>query len=186
MDFDQRLESAIQRGQKQRTAQGEAAAAKALTEEELRNRHSSARINLSDHIEKGLKKLADHFLGFRFETILDESGWGARISRDDVTFGSSKARTDVTPKRGSLTSFITESVPAARRTENLFSRFQMVVKPYSEATKIIAIHAKGTIRNKEVVNNSHYQLLTELDEKGLSDMLDNWLIEYAERFAANE
>ena len=184
MDFDQRLMKAIQRGHQQKSAQGAAAAAKALSEEELRNLHSSARLNLSEHIEHGLKKICDHFLGFRFETILDE-GWGARISRDDVNFGNSRARTESTPKRSS-TSFLADNSPPTRRNENLFSRFQMVVKPYSERAKIVEIVAKGTIRNKEVLTRSHYHLLTELNEQALKESLDSWLLEYAEKFAAQE
>jgi len=182
MDFEKRLESAIQRGQRQRSAQGAADAARALSEEELRNLHSSARINLSEHIEAGLKKLADHFLGFRFETILDDTGWGARISRDDVAFGHS--RSEPAAKR-SATSFVTESI-TTRRAENYYSRFQMVVKPYSEKAKIVEIAAKGTIRNKEVLTRSHFHLLTELNERALADSLDNWMIQYAEKFAAQE
>lgn len=182
MDFERRLENAIQRGQRRKTAQGAAEAARALTEEEFRNLHSSARLNLSEHIEKGLKQLADHFLGFRFETILDETGWGARISRDDVAFG--RAVAEPVAKRGANT-FVADTV-TTRRSENQFSRFQMVVKPYSERAKIVEISAKGTIRNKEVMSRNHYHLLTDLNEQTLGESLDNWMIEYAEKFAAQE
>ncbi len=182
MDFDQRLESAIQRGQRRKTEQGAAAAARALTEEEFRNLHSAARINLSEHIEAGLKKLSEHFLGFRFEMLVDETGWGAKISRDDVAFGRPVA--EPVTKR-SPTSFVSETV-TTRRSENQFSRFQMVVRPYSERAKIVEISAKGTIRNKEVMSRNHYHLLTELNEQTLAESLDNWMIEYAEKFAANE
>ncbi len=124
MDFQERLQQAIDRGHKSRHARDQAEAEKALSAEELKNRHSSARLNLCEHIESSLKQLTDHFPGFRFETILDDGGWGARISRDDLRL------------RGS-------------RRANQYSRFEMLVRPWSEQTKIVEIVAKGTINNAQ-------------------------------------
>lgn len=159
MDFEDRLEQAIDRGQRSRTARAKAEQQKTLSEEELRNLHSSARLNLSDHAETLLKKLADHFPGFRFETVVEENGWGARISRDDVNLG-----------RGNR--------------ENHYSRFQILVRPYSQKAKIVEVAAKGAIRNKELLNRSHYQFLAEFDEERYKEVIDLWVLEFAEQFSA--
>ena len=175
MDFDKRLEQAIQRGERTRQAHGQAAAERALSEEELKNLHSSTRLNLSEYIDAGLRKLGDHFPGFRFETVVDDAGWGARINRDDLNFARSSS--------------VLESVwqgknSTPRRAENQYSRFQILVKPFSLQTKIVELTTKGTIRNKEVITRSHYQFLAELNEDGLREMIDHWMLEYAEKFAA--
>lgn len=176
MDLERRLEQAIQRGQKTRVLQGQEAAERALTEEELKSRYSAARLNLSEYIETSLKKLMDHFPGFRFETVVDDSGWGARISRDDLHI--SPAALDALFSGSDY-----RSKPTGMKRENLYSRFQMLVRPLSTQAKIIEITAKGTIRNKEIVNRTHFQFLAQLNEQGLRDVFDNWCIEYAEHFA---
>ena len=84
MDFQERLEKAIERGRRAGSARARAEVEKALTEKELARLHSQYRLELSEHIETGLRQLADHFPGFRFETIIGERGWGAGISRDDI------------------------------------------------------------------------------------------------------
>jgi hypothetical protein len=159
MDFEDRLEQAIERGQRSRTARTKAEQQKTLSAEELRNLHSSARLNISDHAETLLRKLADHFPGFRFETVVAEDGWGARISRDDVNLG-----------RGSRA--------------NQYSRFQILVRPYSEKAKIVEVVAKGAIRNKELLNRSHYQFLAEFDEPRFKEVVDLWVLEFAEQFSS--
>lgn len=175
MDFEKRLEQAIQRGERTRQTHGQAAAERALSEEELRNLHSSTRLNLSEYIDAGMRKLSDHFPGFRFETVVDDAGWGARINRDDLNFSRSSSGQDSVWSAKS-------AVP--RRPANLYSRFQILVKPFSQQTKIVELTTKGTIRNKEVITRSHYQFLAELNEEGLRDTVDHWLLEYAEKFAA--
>ena len=50
--------------------------------------------------------MADNFPGFRLETIVDESGWGAAVSRDDIRMEGGR--------RGTF-----------------FSRLQFVVSPYN-------------------------------------------------------
>lgn len=159
MDFEDRLEQAIERGQRSRNARAQAEHQKTLSEEELRNLHSSARLNLSEHAETLLKKLADHFPGFRFETVVDEDGWGARISRDDVNLG-------------------------AGGRANQYSRFQILVKPFSEKAKIVEVVAKGAIRNKELLNRSHFQFLAEFDEDRYKEVIDLWALEFAEQFSS--
>ena len=161
MDFENRLEQAIERGQRIRDSRQQSEYQKTLSAEELKNLHSSVRLNLSEHIESCLRRLSDHFPGFRFETVVDDDGWGARINRDDIAIG-----------RG--------------RRDNHYSRLQVLVKPYSEAAKIVEITVKGTIRNRELLNRSHYQFLAEVNEQGLQEVIDMWVLEFAEQYAAQD
>lgn len=178
MDFDRRLQQAIQRGHRIKDAQGQAAVDRAMSEEEVKSRYSVARLNISDYIEGCLKKLADHFPGFRFETIVDETGWGARISRDDLQFSASSLDALFSGGVGKMQ-------PASQKRENVFSRFQVLVRPLSLQTKIIELAAKGTIRNKEVVNRTQFQFIAQIEEQTLKDIIDNWCLEYAERYASH-
>ena len=159
-DFNERLEKAIERGHQRGTARAEAKAEKAVSEKELARLHSQYRLKVSEHIEACLRKLADHFPGFRFETIVGEKGWGAGISRDDI------------------------NVRSGRRT-NLYSRLEMVIRPVSEY-HVFDLGAKGTIRNKEVFNRTHFQRLQEADTTTFSEMVDLWVLEYAELYAAKK
>ena len=158
MDFQQRLAKAIERGQLRGDERSQAKAEKEISEKELARLHSQYRLELSEHIEKCLKQLADNFPGFRFETVVGERGWGASIRRDDLNL-----------KGG--------------RRDSLFSRLQMVVRPAS-SYNILDMAAKGTVRNKELFNRNHYQRLTEVDPTSFNDMVDLWVLEYAEVFAA--
>jgi hypothetical protein len=158
MDFQQRLAKAIERGQLKGDERSRAKAEKEISEKELARLHSQYRLELSEHIEKCLKQLADNFPGFRFETVVGERGWGASIRRDDLNL-----------KGG--------------RRDSLFSRLQMVVRPAS-SYNILDMAAKGTVRNKELFNRNHYQRLTEVDPTSFNDMVDLWVLEYAEVFAA--
>lgn len=158
MDFEQRLERAIVRGRQLRENQGKQAAKQALTEEELRNTHSRCRLDLSEHIETCLRKLADHFPGFRFQSIVGEEGWGARVSRDDFS-----------GRGGGV---------------NQYSRLEMVIRPYSSA-HIVELSAKATVRNKEIFNRSHFQFLDQADIETFCELIDVWVLEFAERYAAS-
>lgn len=158
MDFEKRLQKAIQRGQQARAAKDEQQQSHVVTEEELRNLHGRYRLDLTDHIEKCLSKLADHFPGFDYQTVIGEDGWGARITRDDI---------DV------------------RLRKNLYSRFEMVIQPFSTA-HIISLSAKGTIRNKEILNRSHFQFITEVDLTSFTELIDLWVLEFAEKFAETD
>lgn len=158
MDFNKRLERAIDRGQRTRDAAGRAKAEQAMNEDELRTLHSKLRLELSDHIEKCLRQLADHFPGFVFSA----SAGGASITRDDV------------------------DISRQRRSRSLYSRLEMVITPFSAATHIIEMTSKGTIRNKEIQNRSHYQFLAETDVEAFSELIDLWVLEFAEQFASHQ
>jgi hypothetical protein len=159
MDFEHRLERAISRGEQTRDREGRAQAEQAMTEEELKTLHSRYRLDLSEHIEDCLRKLADHFPGFQFATIVGEEGWGAKISRDDLRLGE------------------------RRQPTSLYSRFEMLVRPYSPA-HIVELAAKGTIHNKEVLNRQHFQFLSQVDLDSFRELIDLWVLEYAEQYAA--
>jgi hypothetical protein len=93
MSFEDRLQKAIQRGHRRSEADRSEAAAKALTEEELKRLHSGYRLQVSEHIEQCVRQLPNFFPGFRLETIYGERGWGAACSRDDLRLaGGSGAR----------------------------------------------------------------------------------------------
>ena len=159
MDFDQRLQKAITRGEHTRSVEERKRAEKALTEEEFRNLHSHYRLELSEHIESCLRKLADHFPGFQYQTVVSEDGWGAKVTRDDLNLG---------PRRS---------------TGNLFSRFELLIRPFSSA-HIVELVVKGTIHNKEVMHSNHFQFLSEVDVDSLRAIVDQRVLEYAEFYAA--
>ena len=158
MDFRERLQEATERGHQARTAELRAAAAQALSEEECRRRHSEYRLALTEHIEHCLGDLADNFPGFRMETIVDERGWGAAASRDDM------------------------GVAAGRRV-NSFSRLQVLVGPYNKF-HVLEVLAKGTVRNKETFSRNHYQRLAEVDLPRFRELVEQWVLDYAELYAA--
>lgn len=161
MDFKQRLEKAIHRGQKRSDAQREAARAKAMTEEELKRLHTEFRLALSDHIEKCIAALPNHFPGFQVETVYGDAGWGAACQRDDIGAG-----------------------PSGRRA-NFYSRIEMTIRPFSKAG-VLELAAKGTIRNKEVFNRKHFEKLADADADSFQEMIDLWILEFAELYAASQ
>ena len=158
MDFEKRLERAIERGQRQSDLEARQDEERKMDEAELKQLHTTYQLQLSEHIEKCLSKLADHFPGFRFNTATDERGWGAKISRDDL------------------------HVQDGRRA-NAFSRLEMVISPYS-SVHILELRAKGTIRNKELFKRTRYQKLSEADPHSFQELIDLWVLEYAELYAA--
>ena len=157
-DFSKRLEKAIERGQRASDAHARAEAEKALSEQELRRLHSEYRLELSERIESCLKTLPSHFPGFRFETVVSDRGWGAAVSRDDVDLRAGRGRT------------------------NFFSRLEMVIRPRGEYN-VLDLAAKATVRNKEFFNRSHYQRLAEVDIESFQELIDLWVLEYAELYA---
>lgn len=159
MDFEKRLERAIERGQHQGDLQARQDAERKLGEVELKQLHTKYQLELSEHIEICLRKLADHFPGFRFNTATDERGWGATIARDDLL------------------------VEDGRRA-NSFSRLEMVISPFA-SVHILELRAKGTIRNKELFRRTRYQMLAEADPESFQQLIDMWVLEYAELYAAN-
>ncbi|HVT27070.1 MAG TPA: hypothetical protein VHE81_03540, partial [Lacipirellulaceae bacterium] len=154
----ERLQRATERGKKTRAAQLNEAAAKALTEEECRRRHSQYRLELAEHIENCLGELADNFPGFRVEAVVDETGWGAAVGRDDIRISDGR--------RGTY-----------------FSRLQVVVSPYN-TYHVLEIAAKGAVRNKEVLSRNHYQRLADVDLQSFRELIEQWVLDYAEMFSA--
>jgi len=135
MDFEDKLEQAIQRGQNRNTAENKAKKESELSKEAIRNRYNEIRLNLSDHIEQGLK------------------------SRNDLDRGPDG-------KAGSF-----------------FSRVEMMVRPQNEFD-VINIVGKGTIRDKEMFVWNHFDGIAESDQAQFIQMIDNWLLQFAEQFAA--
>lgn len=158
MEFRERLQKASDRGKQAREAKLNEAAAQAMSEEECRRLHSKYRLPLIEYVEKCLHEMADNFPGFRYETIIDERGWGAGVSRDDVGM-------------------------TAGRRGSFFSRLQIVVSAYSKY-HVLELIAKGTVRNKEIFSRSHYQRLEDVDEESFRELVELWVLDYAEMFAA--
>lgn len=157
MDFKERLHLATERGQQVRDAKAREEAARALSEEECRRRHSKYRLELTDHIENCLKQLADNFPGFRFGPVTDERGWGSVVQRDDLSLNSG-------------------------RRDNLLSRFSIVVAPHNQY-HVLSMEARGTIRNKEMFTRNHYHSLKDADLDGFKQLIEQWVLEYAEQYA---
>ena len=158
MDFRERLHKAAERGERAAEAQLAEQAAAALSEEECRRRHSNYRLKLTEYIEECLRQLGDNFPGFRWETIMDERGWGSAVRRDQMAIRDG-------------------------RRDNLFSRLQITVSPYSQY-RVLEIVAKGAIRNKETFNRNHYQPIADFDEERFRELIEQWVLDYAEMYAA--
>jgi len=158
MEFKNRLKRAIERGRQRSDDLSRAEARKALSDEELRRLHSQYRLELSEQIEVCMRQLAEQFPGFDFENLVSDKGWGAAVSRDDVEF-------------------------AGRRRDNAFSQLQMLIRPIS-SSHVVELAAKGTIRNKEIFNRTHFQRLEEADPTTFAEMIDLWVLEYAEQYSA--
>jgi len=158
MDFEKRLKHAINKGRAAKDEEIQQEVGKKMSEEEFRNLHLKYRLELTDHIDSCLKKLTDHFPGFQFKTLMEEDGWGSRITRDDVSLNTGK------------------------KAQSLYSRLEMIVRPFTE-THIIELIAKGTIRNKETFNRAHYQFVAEADMQSFQDLIDLWILEFAEQFS---
>ena len=159
MNFDERLQKAIQRGQQRGEVQARAAQETALSEDELKQLHSRYRLQLSEHIEQCLRRLPGHFPGFQFETIFGERGWGAACSRDDLRLQRGQRDSD-------------------------YSRLEMTVRPYS-SYHVLDLVGKATIRNKEVFNRKYYERLQEADPAKFIEIIDAWVLEFAEMYAAH-
>ena len=158
MSFDDRLRQAIERGQKRGEDAARDAAAKALTEDEYRRLHSQLRLSLSDQIESCIKRLPNFFPGFQYETMYGDRGWGGACFRDDLAFS-----------RGVRTT--------------TYSRLEVTIRPYS-SLHVLDLAAKGTIRNKEAFNRNYFEELATADQQKFHDLIDAWVLEYAEMYAA--
>ncbi len=153
-DFEEQIKQAIDRGRVRHEARNAAEQAKKLSEEEIRSRHAQFRLQLSEHIEAGLKKIASHFPGFRYETIYGDRGWGGALSRDDMVRGGAK-----------------------------YSRLEVVVRPINEY-HVVNLTGKGTVRNRELFAWNHFEEISQADENRLIALVDGWMLQYAEQFAA--
>ena len=121
--------------------------------------HSEYRLELTEYIEQCLRQVVDQFPGFLMESVMAEEGWGTAVRRDDLGLVSGGGR------------------------ENFYSRLELVVRPYSQV-HVLELATKGTIRNKEIYNRNQYQRLGEIDLDSFKELIDLWVLEYAERFAA--
>lgn len=158
-EFGDRLDRAIQRGERTKVRRDAAESASTLSAEELKSRHSAAKIELSEHVEKCLKAVVDRFPGFEHSPVYSEEGWGGRIQRLDLALGK----------------------PGGSKEQ--FSRLELLVKPMSDLP-ILSLAGKGTIRDKEVFARTTYQRLEELDLDSFRETVDLWVLEYAERYTA--
>jgi hypothetical protein len=158
MSFDDRLRQAIVRGQRRSEAAAREAAAHSLTEEEYRRLHSQRRLTLSEQIESCLKRLPNFFPGFQYETMYGDRGWGGACFRDDLV------------------------ITRGTRSNN-YSRLEVTVRPYSQL-HVLDLAAKGTIHNREVFNRNYFEELATADEHKFQELIDVWVLEYAELYAA--
>ncbi len=157
-EFQSRLESAISRGKKRAELNSNQQRQKELSEEELKRLHTSFRLSLCDRIESAVNGVADHFPGFRIESLFGEVGWGSACYRDDLR------------------------IESGRRT-NQYSRLEMVIRPYTDL-KVLDLKGKGTVMNRELFNRSHYVAVADADPQEFEQLIDAWAIEYAEVYAA--
>lgn len=157
-EFQSRLESAIARGKKRATMKANQQRAEELSEEELKRLHTSHRLSLSDRIESAVGNVADHFPGFRIESLFGDVGWGAACYRDDLRI-------------------------TAGRRENQYSRLEMTIRPYSDL-KVLDLKGKATVMNRELFNRAHYVPIGEADADEFDQLIDAWAIEFAELYAA--
>ncbi|MCA9149623.1 MAG: hypothetical protein KDA92_10005 [Planctomycetales bacterium] len=158
-NFEDRLSKAIERGTMRGVDRARQERAQQMSEEELRQLHTRYRLQLSEHIEKCVRKLPQHFPGFQSETLFGDRGWGAACSRDDLNLGGDGRRS------------------------SRYSRLEMSIRPYSHL-HVVELTGKGTIHNKEVFNRTHFQVINEVDPDTFLHLIDAWVLEYAELFAA--
>ncbi|EMI46064.1 hypothetical protein [Rhodopirellula sp. SWK7] len=157
-DFESRLESAIERGRRRAEYQASEERRKELSEEDLKRLHASYRLTLSEKIEKAVQRVADHFPGFRTESVFGEEGWGEACYRDDLRLDAGKR-------------------------SNLYSRLEIAIRPYSDL-RVLDLKGKGTVLNREIFNRSYYAKIADVDPDEFSQLIDTWAIEYAELYAA--
>jgi hypothetical protein len=59
----------------------------------------------------------------------------------------------------------------------------MTIRPFS-SYHVVDLSAKATIRNKEVFNRNHFEKVEEADPTTFVELIDVWVLEYAELYAA--
>ena len=159
MSFEDRLHKAIERGKRRSDAKRSEAEARALTEEELKRLHSTYRLQLSEHIESCVRQLPNFFPGFRLETIFGERGWGAACSRDDLR------------------------VSGGRRQSNDYSRLELTVRPASRCMCLIWPRKGRSATKKSSTATTSRNSKTSISTSS-SRLIDLWVLEYAELYAA--
>ena len=159
-DFGDRLDRAIQRGERIRQTAEQKAVKAEMSREEAKAAHAAGRLQMTEAIEECLKSLVDRFPGFEYANVYDSDGWGGRVVRDDLALGGGSG------------------------PRNEYSRLEIVVRPLGDVA-ILAMAGKATVRNKELFNRSHYHRLEELDVDSFRETLDLWVLEYAERYSAS-
>ena len=117
------------------------------------------RLTLSEHIESCLSRLPNYFPGFQYETMYGDRGWGGACFRDDLVL-----------TRGS-------------RSTN-YSRARKSPFAPTRPTHVLDLAAKGTIHNREAFNRNYFEELATADEPKFRDLVDAWVLEYAEMYAA--
>ena len=157
-DFSKRLESAIERGKQAADQKADEARRQEQTEERLRELHSEHRLVLCEYIEKTVNQLADHFPGFRSESVYDEDGWGSACYRENL------------------------HIENGRRTTQ-FSRFEIIVRPCSDLL-VLDIKGKARVNSREVFNRSHFAKLAELKLQDFKTCIEAWSLQFAESYAA--
>jgi len=157
-EFNSRLESAIQRGKRRAEHHASVQRHHELSEAELKRLHTSYRLTLSERIEAAIKRVADHFPGFRTESIYGEDGWGTACYRDDLRLDGG-------------------------RRQNVYSRLEIVIRPYSEL-KVLDMKGKATVMNRELFHRSHYNKVADVEIEEFEQLIDAWIIEFAEQYSA--
>ncbi len=159
MDFEKRLQKAIERGRRLSDLRAQEEMRRRLSEQELRRLHGQYRIALNERIEQCLRNLAEELPGFQVEPVVSDRGWGAAVTRDDFARPSSGSK------------------------ENRFSRLEILVSPWTPSA-LLELRAKATVHNKELFYRSHYQPIPEVDLDSFVERIDQWVLEFAEAYAA--
>jgi len=159
VDFDKQLEQAIERGQQRNTKREQDRRKEASSADGLKGQHNAFRLHLSDHIEKGLKRLAERFPGFEYDIIYGSKGWGGSINRTDLTRGPDG-------KAGSF-----------------FSRLELTVRPLNDYN-VVNIAGKGTLADRELFSWNHFEDIDKAEMEAFEQKLNSWMIQYAEQFAS--
>lgn len=157
-EFEDRLKAAIDRGVRRGQKAQEESAQQQATVEQLKGQHTQIRLTLCEHLEVVLKKLADHFPGFRYENVFGENGWGSACWRDDLILQAGQRR-------------------------SRYSRFEIVVRPFNDFL-VVDLQAKGTIANREIFSRTSYQPIAEVDMAHFKQLIDSWSLSFAELYAA--
>jgi len=69
------------------------------------------------------------------------------------------------------------------RRNNFFSRIELLIRPISDYY-VLDLAAKATVRNKEIFARNHYQRLGEVDLESFTELIDLWVLEFAEKYAS--